>query len=144
MAPETEIRNVIKSVIQTEFSGLEFIYSDDKIHESLGSDGTARIATSPLRRYKSLDDANVREVEVLVQFYLPYNLKVDPEQAVDPSVIEGYAEQFEAAIKDPSRVSSDLVWYFVIDLLEYPEDPTGNMTRFEAQVRSVGTNTAML
>lgn len=144
MAAETTIRDVIHQVFATEFSDLEFVYRDDKLHESLGDDGRNYLGTSPLRRYPSPDNANARETEVLVQFYLAYSLKVDRQQAVDPSVIEGYVERFEAALKDPSRVASTAVWYFVVDLIEYPEDPTGNITRFEAQVRGIGENSAQI
>lgn len=127
-----------------EFAAEGFPVKDDKLHRSLGAKGTVlgvyanRATASPRNRM-------VNEMEVVVQFYGKYDLKVDPEQTVSPSKIEGFADRFRNALRtrqpDPN---TSAVWYFTLERIEYPDDPTGNKTRFEATLVARGNNGALL
>lgn len=142
MAPETEARATLKSILQATFTVDGFTVQDDHLHESLGIEGT-RIGTSPVRTVPSSRDNSVAEMFILVQFYGKWNPRIDPNQSVDPATIEGFADRFRKALRtgDPN---TDGVWYFALQSITYPEDPTGNKTRFEATVIARGNNTALL
>lgn len=142
--PETQAREAMIALLGTEFAPEQFPVRDDKLHASLGSKATtlgvycARTISSPRDRY-------VSEIEVVVQFYARYDLRVDPEQTVSPKPIEAFAERFRQALQagssDPNTGS---VWYFTLERIDYPDDPTGNKTRFEAYLRARGNNTALV
>lgn len=142
--PETQARESMIALLATEFAAEQFPIRDDKLHASLGSKGTIlgvycdRTVSSPRNRY-------VSEIEVVVQFYARYDLRVDPEQSVSPKVIEAFADRFRRALQaggaDPNTGS---VWYFTLERIDYPDDPTGNKSRFEAYLRARGNNTALV
>lgn len=141
-APETEARAALKSLIESAFSAEGFTVANDHLHESLGNKGT-RIGVSPNRSSPTSSNNFVLEMQIFVQFYAKYKLEIDPLQSVDPATIEGYAERFREALRtgDPN---TSRVWYFQLTNLNYPLDPTGNKTRFEATVVARGNNTALL
>lgn len=141
--PETEARNALIAALTAEFAADQFPVRDDKLHGSIGKDGTViavyadRMISSPANRY-------VGEVECVVQFYGKYDLKVDPTQTVSPSTIEARADRFRTALRQGTDPNTGSVWYFTLERIEYPDDPTGNKTRFEAYVRARGNNTALV
>lgn len=143
-APETTARQSLIAVLATEFAAEQFPIKDDRIHQSLGHSGTV-IGVSPERTISAPDNRYVNQIEILVQFYGKYNKEVDPKQTVSPSTVEGFAERFRSALRtggvDPN---TGLVWYFVLDRIEYPPDPTGNKTRFEAFLVARGNNSALV
>lgn len=141
-APETAARMSLIAMINTEFAPEVFHAQDDFIHDSLGDKRTS-IGVSPVRTRPYPRDEQVITIEILVQFYSKYDLKIDPTQRVSPVKIETYAERFRRAIRvsDPKRND---VWFFKVLDLSYPNDPTGNKTRFEAVVAAVGQNSALI
>jgi hypothetical protein len=143
-APETEARNALIAMLAAEFAAEEFPIRDDKLHRSLGSKGTI-LGVYPERMVASPRDRYVSEMGLVVQFYSKYDLKVDPQQTVSPAKIEGFADRFRNALRtsnpDPN---SPGVWYFTLERIEYPDDPTGNKTRFEAHLTARGNNGALL
>lgn len=139
-APETITRAAIKGLLETTFPGVPI--RDDKLHGSLGAQG-AVIGTSPIRARPWNRDAAVQDTEVLVQFYNKYTLKVDPTQAVDPAIVEDLADKFRLALKGGYK-GSGAVWYFMLVDITYPDDPTGNKTRFEARVVAKGNNDSLI
>lgn len=141
-APETTARLKLKQLLDAEFAPEGFATDNDRLHGSIGWKGT-RIATSPVRSSPKANDFNVMRMELLVQFYGKWSKEVNPEQKVDPEVIEVFAERFRRALRtgDPNTSS---VWFFRLLSISYPPDPTGNLTRFEAQVEAVANNPALL
>ena len=81
-------------------------------------------------------------MSIMVQFYGKWQKMVNPDQRVDPALIESYAERLRQAVKsgDPK---TDQVWYYRIISVTYVDDPTGNKTRFEANIMAIGTNPAI-
>lgn len=142
VAPETEARQHIKTILETEFAGDGFLVQDDRLDESLGLQG-GRIGTSPVVSRPWTRNENVLAMEILVQFYGKWRNKVDPNMKVDPAIIETYAERFRSAIRGNDPKTSG-VWYFQVSQVNFVNDPTGNKTRFEATVMAIGTNTALL
>lgn len=143
-APETDARNALIALLAAEFSAEQFPIKDDKLNRSLGSKGTI-MAVYPERTVSSTRDRYVNEMSLVVQFYGRYDLRVDPQQTVSPSKVEAFADRFRNALRtrnpDPN---SPGVWYFTLERIEYPDDPTGNKTRFEAHLTARGNNGALL
>lgn len=143
-APETEARAALKALLTSTFGADTPApqISDDRLHESLGSKGT-RIGTYPVRARPRLNNQLVMESEIVVQYFGRWRKEINPEQKVDPAITETVAERFRRALRtgDPN---SGRVWYFELQSLEYPPDPTGNITRFVATVIARGDNPALI
>ena len=88
-------------------------------------------------------DRNTLQFGMLVQFYGGWQPKIDPNQIVDPTPTETFAERFKRALyhQDPNQSS---VWFFNLVDVAYPPDPTGNITRWEARVTAYGQNSSSL
>lgn len=142
-APETTARNALISLLATVFAAEQFPIKDDRLHESLGWDGTV-IGVSPERTSSDQGNRYVSNIEILVQFYGKYNKEVDPRQTVSPSVVEGFAERFRNSLRGNADPNTGEVWYFTLERIEYPRDPTGNKTRFEAYLTAKGNNSALM
>lgn len=143
-APETEARNALIDLLETEFSSDGFAVQDDKLHESVGFDGTL-LGVYPERSVAGPGNRFVNDMELKVQFFGAYDKQVDPFQAVSPSIIEDFAHRFKRALHDSSPdPNTGKVWFFVLDRIEFPDDPTGNKTRFVATLKARGNNPALL
>lgn len=143
----TEVRQQIKAVAGTVFApeiGTGWLLLDDKLHRSVGHDGIGRIGISPNSAQPWPRDQQVEAVEVLVQVYGPYELKVDANQTVDPAVVEDFAERFQRGIKAAGTASTSRSWYYNVIRVEFPDDPTGNKSRFEAVLQGYGQNPALV
>src|SRR2546427_537113 len=132
-APETKAREAIIEFINKEFKTEGFVARDDKLSPSLGADGTY-IGVSPVRRIPWSKDYQVNRYEILIQFYGRYQKEVNPTQSVSPKLIEEYADRFCKIFEGNKATLSGAVWFFTLERLLYPPDPTGNSTRFEAHL----------
>lgn len=141
--PETLAREQLRDMLAAEYAAEQFPVRDDKLHGSLGANGTV-LGVYPERTPSSTRDRLVNEMEIIVQFYGKYDLKVDPTQTVSPSWIEAHAERFRNALRTITDTGTGQVWYYTLERIEYPDDPTGNKTRFEAYIRARGNNTALV
>ncbi len=139
------LATALKAIIDTEFTPEQFVAVHDRLHESLGSDRTV-IGISPERWLPSPRNRNVKLTYLLVQFYNRYDLDIDPTQKVDPLVIADYAERLERAIQtqQASTPGSSEIWYFDVDSVDFPQDPTGNKSRFHMIVVGRGDNAALV
>lgn len=146
-AQTTSMRAQIKAILATEFANEleanDWFLWDDKLHRSLGSDGTY-IGTSPNSETPWARDMHVLHTDILVQFYGRWDKEVDPKQIVDPVGIEVYAERFKRAIKSTGDAPNDHGWYFNLIRVDYLDDPTGNKTRFEAVLQGYGNNPVLI
>lgn len=135
----------IKAVIDLEFQPEGFAAGHDKLHESLGTDGTA-IGISPVRWLPNARNRNEQWTFIFVQFYDVWTKAIDPTQAVDPRRITTFADRFQAAVESQQATDtgSGDVWWFDVEEVNFPDDPTGNKTRFEATLRARGNNHALL
>lgn len=141
--PLTTARKQLFNLLRTEFAADGFIVLEDRLHKSLGRDGKTRIGVSPLRERPLRQNIEVLQYQLHVQFYGKWKDEINPAEITDPTIIETYAERFKRALRtgDPDQ---DTVWYFILEAIDYPDDPTGNATRFEAEVTAMGTNSALL
>lgn len=116
-----------------EFAPEGYVTEDDWLHPSLGHTGT-RLACYPVRQRPNANRQIILDTEVMFQFFDAYDRQIDPEQAVSPARIEQFAERFLRALQKGNSPSTDHTWFFNLIDLEYPRDPTGNRTRFEARI----------
>lgn len=139
----TEARLALNAIINAEFAAEHITAINDRLHESLGVDGT-RVGTSPNRQRPLPGQELVMTYEIHVQFYLKWRSEIDPKTRVDPAPIETYAERFLRAIQGNPRVGDARLWFFKVTDINYPLDPTGNKTRFEATVLAYGNNSGLM
>lgn len=144
VAPETVARTALKAGIEEEWKEEGYPVEDDKIHESLGTGGGV-VAVYPIRSKPWSRDANVLDMELAVQFFCEYELEVNPEQRVPPDLIEEYAERFRKMLKDGQiDPATSECWYFQLTDLKYTPDPTGNISRFVANLICRGNNSTYM
>lgn len=142
-SPSTEARAALKAIIDAEFAVEGFTVLNDRLHESLGNNGT-RLGISPNRERLLSGNDTVLTVEIFFQFYGKWNEEIDPTTKVDPAKFENYAERFRRAIEAASHVGDSHLWYFRLLEVNYPPDPTGNKSRFEATLLGYGNNAALV
>jgi hypothetical protein len=144
MSTFTEIAAVIKSAFEAEFAAENFTLTYDELHESLGaSKWVAGIA--PVEESISSRDNYVKETYVTVSLFGRWDKVVDPTQKVDPSLITEYADRFLSAMRTLNdQPGTGRAWYFNVERIEYPRDPTGNKTRFVATLCCYGNNSQLI
>lgn len=144
-SPYEAVAAAIKSAIDTEFAPEHVTAIHDNIHESLGIKRVA-VGIAPSEDVVMGSDNVVQETWIEVRFYDIWDPQINPEQSVNPLKIAAYAERFRRAMRDLSRTiaGTDQVWYFDVRRVTYPNDPTGNKTRFHATVRAYGNNSGLV
>ena len=135
----------IKEVFEEEFAPEGFKMVLDNIHEALGRYRVA-VGVAPTDERAWLRDRQVSEHTLEVKFYGLWTDEIDPETVVNPLTITGYAERFKRALRvaqveDPG---TGQMWFYDIDRIQYPNDPTGNKSRFIATIRAFGNNTNLI
>src|SRR4051794_7703978 len=142
-SPEEAFMGRVKTTFDAEFAaewpgGLLF----DRLSDSLGANGPIA-AIFPSSAEQFADDANVQESQFVVQAFQPWQKQIDPAMLVDPRPIANLAERFRRAARaNSSYVGSAFDWYWTVSAVEYPPDPTGNITRFMALVVGFSQNAA--
>lgn len=142
-APETVARHALIAMLETTYAADGVEVRDDKLHASLGDKGTL-LGVFTNRSTAGAANKLFNEYELVVQFYGSYLLEVKREQTVSPGVIENYAERFRRALQVGVDPRTGAVWYFELIRVVYPDDPTGNKSRFEAFVLARGNNAALI
>ena len=143
-SPYVEAANALAAIIDAEFTDLAVVTQHDNLHESLGYMGTVAGVAPEYERPQGTD-AVVNEIYLKVKFYGMFIKDVDNQQTVDPRVAATWAERFRRAVQayNASAVGTTTLWYMAVTSVDYPKDPTGNKSRFEATVRAYGQNTAL-
>lgn len=133
----------LETIVNQEFLEEQYVVKHDDIHESLGEDRTT-IGIAPDDQTPRSDNRMIQETVVVVKWFGKYEARVDPTQHVDPRPITGRAERFLRACGAAEVTSSQGFWYFNVDRIEYPSDPTGNKTRFVAYIRAYSQNPSII
>jgi hypothetical protein len=134
----------VKEVVEAEFAAEGYVVEDDKLPRAAGRDGAARLAVYPDRERQSFRDANVLDIAVVLQVYLPYTAEPDETIAYDPGLIEAVADRLRRAFQTESDGATEDFWFLHLTDIEYPDDPTGNRSRLEATFSACATNHAAL
>jgi hypothetical protein len=143
--PYTSAANAIAGIITAEFAPELIVPTHDKIHESLGTEGI-EVGIEPMRWGRQARNANVKDTFLLVRFYDMWEKHIDPTQQVDPRRITAFADRFERRLESTQATvkGDNVTWYFEVTGVEFPDDPTGNKTRFVATIKAVGDNAALI
>lgn len=138
----TEFRQQVKTIVEDEFAPEGLTVRNDKLHDSLGWDGAVS-AVYPSAEAPG-DATIVQNMLVVVQVFQRYELNVDPEQRVDPAKIEEWAWRLQRAFKQDMGPGTEKVWYWNVAHIEYPDDPTGNKTRFVMSLEGYTSNASLI
>lgn len=147
MGPYAIAATALKTIIDTEFEAERIVAVHDRVHDSLGHDGIY-VGIAPVREAPTANNRAVQETWIEIRFFDLWDKMIDPEQEVDPFPIAGRAERLRRAIK--SAVTEGIVttsgemWFMHVDRVDYPDDPTGNKSRFVMIVRAWGNNSALV
>lgn len=150
--PSVEACGAVRTVLQTVYAAeiaAGWVVADDRLLRAHGKDYAADIGH--LAVYQEAERPNPRRrielvTTVRVQCYLGFEAEPNEEIVRDPNVIGAYAGRLRAALEgDGSNgTGANASWFLRMGDVEYPPDPTGNITRFEALIEHVGENSAAL
>lgn len=143
-AAATLVRARVKEVVEAEFAAENYHVADDKLPRAAGRDGQVALACYPESERESFRDANVLDITVVLQLYLPYEAVPDEHIERDPTEIEELAARLRSAFRTQSNGNDADFWFLRLTNIEYPDDPTGNRTRLEAQFAACAQNEAVL
>jgi hypothetical protein len=141
-ATETKARQRLMKLLETEFT--EVTWKNDRLNESLAQDG-ALGAVYPAAAVEQPGQGLVLNTTLNVQLFRQWTNALDPEEEVDPAGIEEWAERLRRACQaDLSTPGDTHVWYFRVARIEYPPDPSGNVSRLLATVFVDSQNPALV
>jgi hypothetical protein len=138
--PETVVRARVATVVEGAIS--DITVENDRLPRAAGRDGQPRVAVYPLRAWEDPRNVLTLIVPVILQFYLAYEDEPDENISRDPAEIEAVADALRRAFEDNSSGSTADMWYLRWKGCDYPPDPTGNITRLEAEIEGRAANTA--
>lgn len=139
------VATALQQIIATEFAPEGFTAIRDNLHESLGRYRTD-IGIAPVDDFPRDSNELVKETVVEVRFYDLWTQEISPDTVVDPARITGFARRLEDAVRvaNATDPGTGEVWYFAIRRTTFPNDPTGNKTRFHMTIRSFGNNAGLI
>jgi hypothetical protein len=143
--PETALRARLIAALTTEFTTEGITFRNDKLHDSLGREGHIG-GVYPGPASSRLGQEQMLEVTAYVQLFHKWNPEVNPKQTVEPQIIEEWAERIRrAAQQDEGAGPADShLWWYSVSRIEYPPDPTGNISRLVATVTGQAQNPALV
>lgn len=139
------VATALQQIIATEFTDEGFTAIRDNLHESLGRERT-EIGIAPTEDYPRENNQIIKETYVEVRFYDLWTQEIDPATVVDPARITGFARRLEDAIfaSHAADPGNDEIWFFSVVRTTFPNDPTGNKTRFHMTVKAFGNNPSLV
>lgn len=138
----TELRNAIRTSVETEFAPEGLTVLDDKLHESMGTE--APIAGVYPEAERPHSSGVVGIFIVGLQVFQRWDPQIDPAQKVDPALIEDWAWRLQRRMRPESTVNGENISYYVVSEVLYPDDATGNKTRFVATLTGFGHNPSLM
>jgi hypothetical protein len=137
----TELREAIGQTVETEFAAEGLTVLSDKLHDSMGIE-------TPLAGVFPEGERTTREGAVglylvSVQVFMRWDPQIDPAQIVPPELIEDWSWRLQRRMASESKLNLPNVSYYVVNDVIYPDDPTGNKTRFVMSLAGYGSNPAL-
>lgn len=143
-ASQSQLRAVLKGALEEILlPEEEWTIFDGKMHASLGADYQCA-AVAPEEDRVHPGNQMVLHPVAFVQVFLRWEKVVDNQRVVDPAPIETLADQFRDALQSRQDPGVDDLWFFKVERLWYPDDPTGQKTRFHAFVQGDADNNSVL
>jgi hypothetical protein len=140
----TSVRERVIDIVEAEFSAEGLIVTNDKLTRAAGKDGETVAAVYPEAEYERPGQVIELVVPVVLQIYMAYEAEPDETIQVDPGVIEDYGDRLREAFRTQSSGNTGDMWFLRLTRIDYPDDPTGNKSRLEAQIEGYGNNQASL
>lgn len=141
--PATQLRTAVTAALGAVLlPAPDWTIRQGRLHDSLGDVGNVA-GVSPEEDAVG-GNAYVLKPLVLVQVFLKWEKVVDNQRVVDPTPIENLADAFREECRTRQGVNTDEVWFLEVERLWYPNDPTGQKTRFHANIRGHGDNNAVI
>ena len=143
-SPYQNVAEALELVINAEFTPEGIIAQHDNLHGALGQ---TRPWVGIAPSYEQPNGRNMLALEIWleVKYYDLWKQEIDPQASVDPRVISAKAERLRRACQNANATFGDnQVWYFDVMRVEYPNDPTGNKSRFVATIKAWGANSALV
>lgn len=144
MSKLTEARSHVVEVLEDaleEETELTFVFRDGLLLEFFGDDKRNYVGTFPVSEQVT-EDTLVLEGTIGIQIYLGWDKSVSKQRVSDPSVIEDIASILRDSFEAHGQASEGF-WYLRLDDVRFRPDPTGQITRLEAEVSVVYDNTAI-
>jgi hypothetical protein len=147
-SPAENACDAVAALVDAEFTAEGWTTQHDKFGRSKGMElpeDQAAIAVYQESERERQGQVQMLDVSVTLQFHLGYAAEPDETIVRDPRVIAEYADRVRRAFKGAaSSGNSADFWYMRLTSVTYPDDPTGNKTRFEADVLVECENPASL
>jgi hypothetical protein len=139
------VATALIGIINTEFAAEGFTAIRDNLHDSLGRT-RVDIGVAPSEDVVMSGNSIVQETWLDVKFLNFWDETIAPDTVIDPAVITGYAERFRTALRiyNTTAPHTGRTWYFDVRRIAYPNDPTGNKSRFVATIRAYGNNAGLI
>lgn len=150
-APETSVSERVAAIADATFAA-EITAGDITAteHDKFGRSAGMELASGKARMAVSADEAREdfrRVIELVVpvtfQFYMAYDAEPDETIVRDPREIQALAARLREEFNETSGPGADH-WFIRCKRIEYPDDPTGNKTRFTAEIEGRCANPAAL
>ena len=138
----TAVRQRVIDIVEDEFSAEGLIVTNDKLTRAAGKGGATAAAVYPEAEYERPGRVIELVVPVVLQIYMAYDAEPDETIQVDPGVIEDYGDRLRSAFQTQSSGNTGEMWFLRLTRIDYPDDPTGNKSRLEAQIEGHGNNLA--
>lgn len=144
-SPFETAATVVMQVFNDEFEPEGFTMIPDKLHEALGRRAVAA-GIAPVEDVTSPGNALVQETYIEVRLYDLWTEEIDPETQINPFRITAFAERLRNALRvtRATDVGTGDVWFFDVRRTQYPDDPTGNKSRFHMVIRAYGNNSTLV
>lgn len=145
MSAYSTVAAALQTIFNAEFAAEGFTLIRDNIHESLGRSRT-ECGVAPVEDVVNQRNAIVQEAIVEIRLYDLWTQEISPDTIVDPTRITGFAERLRDALRvsNATDPGTGEVWYFDVRRTTYPNDPTGNKSRFHMTVRAFGNNAGLV
>lgn len=137
------VANDLKTLLDTVFApeGIEAIH--DNLHAALG-EASPVLGIAPMRDTPKPGQEVTEEHWVEVKFFDRWKKEITPATVIDPRIIAAKADRFKNAVRENNNPGTGQVWFYKITNVDYPNDPTGNKSRFIATVLAYGNNVALI
>jgi hypothetical protein len=140
-----EMATAIIGVFNAEFSPEGWVMIPDNLHASLGRT-RVDVGIAPVEDVPMSNNNVVQETWAEVKFYGLWKQEIKPDTMVNPFIVTAYAERFRTALRNATVHSpgTGQMWFFDVRGVKYPNDPTGNRSRFVMTIRAYGNNSALV
>lgn len=139
-----QVAATLQSIISTTFAAEGVTPLRDNLHEALGQD-RPECGIAPVEDRVPERNGLVQETAIEIKYYDLWTQEISPTTVVDPSAITNKAERLRRAIETHNQdPGTGVAWYFNIRRTRYPNDPTGNKTRFVMEIEAFGNNAGIV